>query len=247
MKKIDIYCREMSYATREALKTLRTNILFCGDDKKVLLVTSCVPGEGKTRNAIDLAYSFTQLNKSVILIDADMRKSVMASRLQVQDVDKGLSHFLSGQCTLAEAVVATNVPKLHLMLSGPLVPNPTELLSGERFSAMLESLRKVYDYVVIDTPPLGMVIDSAIIAKQCDGAIMVVESAKTKYRLAQDVKEKLENTGCSILGVVLNKVDRKKQGGYYNKYYGKSYGKKGYGEYYAYSAENEDKKEKEKA
>lgn len=244
MKKIDIYCREMSYATREALKTLRTNILFCGDDKKVLLVTSCVPGEGKTRNAIDLAYSFTQLNKSVILIDADMRKSVMASRLQIQDVDKGLSHFLSGQCTLAEAVVATSVPKMHLMLSGPLVPNPTELLSADRFSAMLESLRKVYDYVILDTPPLGMVIDSAIIAKQCDGAIMVLESAKTKYRLAQNVKEKLENTGCSILGVVLNKVDRKKQGGYYNKYYGKHYGKKGYGEYYAYSAENEDKNKK---
>lgn len=242
MKKIDIYCREMSYATREALKTLRTNILFCGDDKKVLLVTSCVPGEGKTRNAIDLAYSFTQLNKSVILIDADMRKSVMASRLQVQDVEKGLSHFLSGQCTLAEAVVATNVPKMHLILSGPLVPNPTELLSSDRFKAMLESLRKVYDYVVIDTPPLGMVIDSAIIAKQCDGAIMVVESAKTKYRLAQDVKEKLENTGCSILGVVLNKVDRRKQGGYYNKYYGKNYSKKGYGEYYAYVAEDKEKK-----
>ncbi|MDY5986094.1 MAG: CpsD/CapB family tyrosine-protein kinase, partial [Lachnoclostridium sp.] len=190
MKKIDIYCREMSYATREALKTLRTNILFCGDDKKVLLVTSCVPGEGKTRNAIDLAYSITQLNKSVILVDADMRKSVMVSRLQVQNVDKGLSHFLSGQCTLAEAVVATNVPKLHLLLSGPLVPNPTELLSSERFKALIESLRKVYDYVVIDTPPLGMVIDSAIIAKNCDGAIMVVESAKTKYRLAQNVKEK---------------------------------------------------------
>ena len=125
------------------------------------------------------------------------------------------------------------MPKLHLLLAGPLVPNPTELLSSARFSGMLESFRKVYDYIIIDTPPLGLVIDSAIVARQCDGAILVVESAKTKYRLAQEVKAKLEGTGCSILGVILTKVDRKKQSGYYTKYYGKNYGKKGYGEYYS--------------
>lgn len=238
MKRVKIEMRQMSYATREALKTLRTNILFCGDDKQVIVVTSSVPGEGKTRSAIELAYSFAELNRPVLLIDADMRKSVMARRLQIQGVDKGLSHFLSGQCTLAEAVVSTSVPKLHLLLAGPLVPNPTELLSSGRFDAMLESFRKVYDYIVIDTPPLGMVIDSAIVAKKCDGAVMVVESAKTKYRLAQSVKEKLENSGCPVLGVILNKVDRRKQGGYYNKYYGKKYGKKEYREYYQYEAKD---------
>lgn len=239
MKKAKIEIRQMTYATKEALKTLRTNILFCGDDKRVILVTSCIPGEGKTRSAIELAYSFSELNKPVLLIDADMRKSVMVSRLQIQGVDKGLSHFLSGQCSLADVVVETNVPKLHVMLAGPLVPNPTELLSTKRFRSMLESLRKVYEYIIIDSPPLGMVVDAAIIAKNCDGAVMVVESAKTKYRLAQSVKEKLENAGCSVLGVILNKVDRKKQGAYYNKYYGKGYGKKGYGEYYKYEETEE--------
>lgn len=157
----------------------------------------------------------------------------MVSRLQVSGADKGLSHFLSGQCNIADAVVATNVPKLHLLLAGPLVPNPTELLSSSRFSGMLESFRKIYDYIIIDTPPLGLVIDAAIVARQSDGAILIVESAKTKYRMAQEVKTKLEATGCSILGVVLTKVDRKKQRGYYTKYYGKNYGKKGYGEYYS--------------
>lgn len=239
MKKAKIEIRQMTYATKEALKTLRTNILFCGDDKRVILVTSCIPGEGKTRSAIELAYSFSELNKPVLLIDADMRKSVMVSRLQIQGVDKGLSHFLSGQCSLADVVVETNVPKLHVMLAGPLVPNPTELLSTKRFRSMLESLRKVYEYIIIDSPPLGMVVDAAIIAKNCDGAVMVVESAKTKYRLAQSVKEKLEKAGCSVLGVILNKVDRKKQGAYYNKYYGKSYGKKGYNEYYKYEETEE--------
>lgn len=233
MKRINIELPEFTYGTREEVKTLRTNVQFCGDDKQVILFTSSLPGEGKTRNAIALAASFAELNKNVLLIDADMRKSVMVSRLQVSGADKGLSHFLSGQCTIADAVVATNVPKLHLLLAGPLVPNPTELLSSARFSGMLESFRKVYDYIIIDTPPLGLVIDSAIVARQCDGAILVVESAKTKYRLAQEVKTKLEGTGCSILGVILTKVDRKKQSGYYTKYYGKYYGKKGYGEYYS--------------
>lgn len=233
MKRINIELPEFTYGTREEIKTLRTNVQFCGDDKQVILFTSSLPGEGKTRNAIALAASFAELNKNVLLIDADMRKSVMVSRLQVSGADKGLSHFLSGQCTIADAVVATNVPKLHLLLAGPLVPNPTELLSSARFSGMLESFRKVYDYIIIDTPPLGLVIDSAIVARQCDGAILVVESAKTKYRLAQEVKAKLEGTGCSILGVILTKVDRKKQSGYYTKYYGKNYGKKGYGEYYS--------------
>lgn len=240
MKKAKIEIRQMAYATREALKTLRTNVQFCGDDKRVILVTSCVPGEGKTRSAIELAYTFAELNQPVLLIDADMRKSVMVSRLQIQGVEQGLSHFLSGQCSLADIVIETNVPKMHVMLAGPLVPNPTELLSTKRFRSMIESLRKVYEYIIIDSPPLGMVIDAAIIAKNCDGAIMVVESAKTKYRLAQNVKEKLENAGCTVMGVVLNEVDRKKQGGYYNKYYGGSYGKKGYGEYYRYEPEEKE-------
>ncbi len=233
MRRITIELPEFTYATREEIKTLRTNVQFCGDDKQVILFTSGLPGEGKTRNAIALAASLAELNKNVLLIDADMRKSVMVSRLQVSGADKGLSHFLSGQCNIADAVVATNVPKLHLLLAGPLVPNPTELLSSSRFSGMLESFRKIYDYIIIDTPPLGLVIDAAIVARQSDGAILIVESAKTKYRMAQEVKTKLEATGCSILGVVLTKVDRKKQRGYYTKYYGKNYGKKGYGEYYS--------------
>lgn len=232
MRKINIEIPEYTYVTREEFKTLRTNIQFCGDDKQIILVTSSLPGEGKTSNAIGLAAAFAELNKNVLLIDADMRKSMMVSRLQVTGVDKGLSHFLSGQCAVSDAVNPTNIPKLHLMLAGPLVPNPTELLSGNRFASMLESFRKVYDYIIIDVPPLGLVVDAAIVAKHSDGALLVVESEKTKYRLAQEVKGKLEATGCPILGAVLSKVDRKKQKGYYSKYYGKNYKKKGYGEYY---------------
>lgn len=229
MKKVNIAVEKKSYGVREEIKTLRTNIQFCGDDKQVIMITSCVPGEGKTTVSIDLAQSIAEMGKSVILIDSDMRKSVMASRLQIASQSKGLSHFLSGQCTLADAIVATNIPKMHLLLSGPLAPNPTELLETKRFHGMIASMREVYDYIIVDCAPLGMVIDAAIVAKECDGSIMVVESGKTKYRLTQMVKERLEHTGTPILGVVLNKVERKKQKGYYGKYYGN----KKYGEYYA--------------
>ena len=97
----------------------------------------------------------------------------------------------------------------------------------------------MYDYILIDCPPMGLVIDAAIVARYSDGIILVLESAKTKYRLAQDVKAKLEITGCPILGVVLNKVERKHNKGYYSKYYGKEYGKKGYGEYYGADSKEE--------
>lgn len=242
MKKVNVTIEEKSYGVREEIKTLRTNIQFCGDDKQVILMTSCLPGEGKTATSIELARSIAEMGSSVVLVDADMRKSVMVSRLKTSDVEKGLSHFLSGQCTLADALVATNIPKLHLLTSGPVVPNPTELLESQRFQGMIESMRKVYDYVIVDCPPLGLVVDAAIIARECDGAVLVVESAKTKYRLAQAVKEKLEYTGIPILGVVLNKVERKKNTGYYNKYYGKGYKKNGYNTYYASEEKSKAKK-----
>ena len=150
MKKVNLSIEKKSYATREAVRTLRTNLQFCGDDKRVILVTSCVPGEGKTSVSVSLAESIADMGKSVILVDADIRKSVMASRLGITGVEKGLSHFLSGQCVLADVIVATNIPKFHILLSGPQAPNPTELLESKRFSGMLESMKNVYDYIIID-------------------------------------------------------------------------------------------------
>ena len=215
----------MGYHMREAIKTLRTNILFCGNDKQVIVVTSGVMGEGKSTVSIRLAESLAELKKKVLLLDVDLRKSVMSSRLQTEGVSRGLTHFLSGQCTLSDVVVSTDVPRLHVAFSGPVAPNPTELLSGERFSKMIESLRALYDYIIVDAPPLGMVVDAAILAKNCDGAVLVLESGAVKYRLAQDVKRKIEDTGCPLLGVVLNKVNYKKNSKYYGKYYGKYYDK----------------------
>lgn len=225
MKEIEILQNEYTYAMREELKTLRTNLQFCGDDKRVILITSSAAGEGKSATSLNLAVSLTELGKKVILVDADIRKSVMVSRLQKGTVNYGLAHFLAGQCQVSEAVCAVrNVEGLHMMFSGPSVPNPTELLSSSRFEKMILAFRKVYDYIIIDGPPLGLVVDSAIIAKHCDGAAIVVAAGMVKYRFVQTVKEKLLNAGCPVLGVILNKVDRDGGGKYYRKHYGKYYG-----------------------
>ncbi|HIW84446.1 MAG TPA: CpsD/CapB family tyrosine-protein kinase, partial [Candidatus Dorea gallistercoris] len=153
MKEIEIKQNTYTYEMREELKTLRTNIQFCGDDKRVLLLTSTVASEGKSTTALNLAISLAELGKKVMLVDADIRKSVMVSRLEVGKIEYGLSHFLAGQCQVSEAVYAVeNIDKLYLMFSGPVVPNPTELLSTDRFEKMIVAFRKVYDYIIIDGP-----------------------------------------------------------------------------------------------
>lgn len=226
MKRITLKRIEASYGMKEELNTLRTNIQFAGVDKKVLLGTSCLSGEGKSNTLYRLALSLTELGKKVLVIDADMRKSVMVNIVEEGVVEQGLSHYLSGQCNLADAVYGTNVRGLHILFAGPVPPNPTELLSSALFEETVKSFREIYDYVLIDAPPLGLVVDASIIAKVCDASVLVIEANSIKYRFAQEVKEKLEATGCPILGVVLNKVERKKSGKYYGKYYNKYYGEK---------------------
>ena len=225
MKKISVTIEPESYEVREEMRSLRTNLLFCGDDKKVIFVTSAIASEGKTEVVIRLAYALAELKKRILVVDTDFRKSVMTARVSALQTDGGLSHFLSGQMELTDVIYATDVSGMHIMFAGPSVPNPTELLSGQRFSKMLASLKERYDYILIDTPPVGLVVDGLVIAKECDGSIFVLESGKIKRTFAFDVKRKLENTGCPILGVVLNKVDRKKTVGYYGRYYGRRYDK----------------------
>ena len=225
------------YNYNEAFKTLRTNIQFCGNGIRVIMMTSSLPDEGKSDIAFALASSLTQIGKRTLLIDADIRKSVLVSRYQLEQEVCGLSQYLSGQKGLDEIVYATSVENLHVVFAGPYSPNPAELLEEELFGNMVKQMREQYDYVIIDTPPMGNLIDGAIVARQCDGAVMVVESGAVSYRLEQRVKNQLDKSGCRILGVVLNKVDLEHSSyGYYGKYgkYGKysRYGK--YGKYDRY-------------
>ncbi|HEX3022036.1 MAG TPA: CpsD/CapB family tyrosine-protein kinase [Lachnospiraceae bacterium] len=225
MEKIAFEKREeLDYSANEAYKALRTNIQFSGDDIKVIALTSCTPNEGKSSVSFNLAVSFAQSGKKVILIDADLRKSVLVGRYKVGAIEKGLTHYLSGQEELANTIFETDVENMHIIFSGPIAPNPSELLGNQNFIDMIGQLREEYDYVIIDTPPLGSVIDSAIVAKVTDGAMIVIENGAISYHFAQNVKKQLEKSNCKILGVVLNKVNMEKNG-YYGRYYGKYYGK----------------------
>lgn len=218
------------YATREVFNSLRINLQFCGDDVKTILFTSCTPNEGKSTVTLELARSMGEDNKKIILIDADLRKSVLVGHYGIKSKEQiyGLSHYLSGQKKEADIIHHTDINNVDIILAGPVVPNPTELLGNHYFAELLESLKEKYDMVLVDCPPLGWVIDAAVVAPQCDGSIIVVESAAISYHYLQEVKKQLEVTGCRILGVVLNKV-QVETGGYY-KHYGR-YGGKYYGRY----------------
>ena len=219
----------------EAIKTLRTNLQFSGSSIRVIMFTSSIPNEGKSETSFQLAASLAQLGKHVLLIDADIRKSVTVSRYQLDHEVNGLSQYLSSQVTKEEAIYQTTVNGLEVMFAGPYSPNPAELLEEEMFTKLVLWARETYDYVVIDTPPMGNLIDGAIVARHCDGAVLVIESGAISFRLLQKVKAQLEKSGCRILGTVLNKVTVDHSG--YYRYYGK-YGRYGkYGKQYEYVRE----------
>ena len=224
--------RKNSYAKTESLRALKTNLQFCGDDVKTILVTSSLPNEGKSTVTFDLARSLTESGKSVLLIDTDMRKSVLVGRLRAKTVKKseiqGLSHYLSGQKKLTDVLYATQIPKLFMIFAGPSVPNPTEILEKRYFSELIDFAREQFDYVLIDCAPIGAAIDAAIVAKHCDGAVLVIAQGMANSRLGS-VKKQLEASGVRILGAVLNKV--RMENNHYGKYYGHYYGSY-YGDYY---------------
>lgn len=212
------------FFTQEAYNVLRTNLQFCGQDIRVIALTSCHENEGKTTISLHLARSLSELGKKVLVIDADMRKSVIAGRNTNVKRAAGLSEVLSGMNRLGDCIYQTQYPTLHLMFAGKYPPNPVELLNGKYFSTLIMETRKVYDYVILDTPPLGSVIDAAVVAPNCDGVILVIGDGNVSYRQAQEVKAQLEKSGSRILGVVRNNV-RKKSSGYYKKEKYYRYGK----------------------
>ena len=227
MQEIELKHKELDFRSREAYKMLRSNVEFSGEDIKLICVTSCIPNEGKSNISFELAKSYAQMGKKTLLLDADFRKSVMRRFHKRGKVRLGLTNYLVGKAELADAICSTDVMGLHMMFSGPIPPNPSELLGNKRFQSLLEKVREEYDIVIIDTPPLGSVIDAAIVSKHCDGAVLVIASGAVSYRFARRIKEQIEMAGCPILGCVLNKVKINDKG-YYGKYY---YGKY-HGEYY---------------
>ena len=222
MQQITISIPPIDRRGSEAYKTLRANLQFCGSDVKSIAITSCTPVEGKTTTSLNLAKSLADSGKRVLFIDADMRKSVLISRCRVQGAVRGLSHYLSGQAAFGDVVCSTNVSNMHIIFAGKVPPNPSELLGSKNFGLVMNKLKEVYDYIIVDTPPLGSVIDAAIIANECDGSVLVLSANQISRRFAKKVVDQLKMAKCPLLGVIMNKVDMKDST--YGKYYGKYYG-----------------------
>lgn len=205
----------------EAYRTLRTNIEFSSVDRevKIIMMTSAGPGEGKSTSAANLATVYAQADKKVLLIDADLRKPTMHHTF-VKTNRIGLTSILTSQVTWSEAVQQTDIPNLDLLTSGPIPPNPSEIVSSQRMHTLLGELRSHYDVILIDTPPALAVTDAQIIATQSDGVIFVIDSGKVKRDAALKVKQNLEHVKARILGVVLNNVNRQSRDSYYYYYYG---------------------------
>ena len=232
MEKIQVSrCVPKEFLLQESLKVLRTNIMFSGADVKAVGLTSFGAAEGKTTICLQLAISLAQIGKRVLLVDADLRKSVLAGRLRVKGKMEGLSHYLSGLANVNELLCETDIDGLYIMFAGARVPNSTDLLSSEGFKRLIPALKESFDYIIVDTAPLGQVVDCAVMASVLDGVVMVVDSTKNSYKLERRIKAQLEKAEGKVLGVVLNQVDYKDRLGYYG------YGKR-YGGYYYYGSDD---------
>jgi len=204
----------------EQYRTIRTNIQFAAVDRdiQVIMVTSSIPGEGKSTSAANLAVVFAQQGKNVLLIDADLRKPTMHYTFNVTNTF-GLTNVLTRRMDLSEAVEKTEVENLDILSSGPIPPNPAELLGSKAMDELLKQLRTEYSTIIIDTPPLMAVADAQILASKCDGSILVINSGKTVIDNVLKSKEKLTSSSARILGTILNnKKIISKQDIYY--YYG---------------------------
>ncbi|MBF8287750.1 MAG: Capsular biosynthesis protein [Candidatus Rokubacteria bacterium] len=214
-------------AAAEAYRTLRTNIQFAGLDRpcKTIVVTSATPNEGKTTTAANFAVVCAQAGSRVCLVDGDLRKPMIHTVFGL-DNQRGLTTALIEGKSLADVAVATRVPNLFAVTSGPLPPNHAELAASRRMHDLLEGATRTFDLVLCDTPPVLSVSDAIAFAAQCDGVILVVRGNKTSAEAARRAAEQIDAVKGRILGVVLNRVDMRRHGSYadshpyFHAYYG---------------------------
>ncbi|MFC7685337.1 CpsD/CapB family tyrosine-protein kinase [Ureibacillus sp. GCM10028918] len=204
----------------EQYRTVRTNINFSMPDQELhtLLVTSASPSEGKSTSASNIAIVFAQEGKKVLLIDADMRKPTMHHTFKVQNA-YGLSNVLTRQCEAKEAIQRSEIENLWILTSGPIPPNPAELLASKNMTALTEQLSEEFDLLLFDTPPILSVADAQIVSNKVDGTILVINTGKSEKDSAIKAKELLLAAKANILGVILNNFNIGKDH-YYYQYYG---------------------------
>lgn len=203
----------------EQYRTVRTNIQFSAVDKELrsILVTSSGPGEGKSTTVSNLAVVFASQGKKVLLVDADLRKPTVHYTFDVSNMN-GLTNVLTKSSSIENAVSQTNEPNLYVLASGPIPPNPAELLGSKAMEEFIHDAYKLYDVILFDTPPILAVADAQILSNHVDGTILVVYSGETEMEAAAKAKELLQAAKAKLLGAVLN--HKKLQDSQYYYYYG---------------------------
>ncbi|QIH77973.1 polysaccharide biosynthesis tyrosine autokinase [Macrococcoides canis] len=207
----------------EQYRMIRSNIMFSGIDNEIkkLVVTSAAPSAGKSRTAANIAVAYAQAGKNVLLIDGDLRKPTVQYTFEIKNVF-GLSNLITDQINISQAVQNTQVENLSIMTSGPIPPNPSELLASKRFKELLSNLEEYFDMIIIDTPPVLAVTDAVIMSTLVDGTILVTDVETNNKNHLVKAKEVLQKSDANILGIVLNNVEKSsKDDYYYYEYYGK--------------------------
>ena len=214
----------------ECSRGIRTSLTLASPDKpyKTILVTSANPSEGKTTVATTIAIAFSQAGQRVLIIDCDLRRSRLHRVFKHRNTI-GVTSVLQDPSRIDEACLTTEVPNLSLLAAGPHVPNPAEVLQSESFAKLLEALSKKFDRIVVDSPPVLVVTDAAVLASMADATVLVTRARKTKRETARKVLRKLTDLGAVVAGAVLNALEEpKRKGGYYYGYYSREgYGTRG--------------------
>lgn len=195
----------------ESFKSLRTNLNFIASTEKLntFILTSAIPGEGKSNTAINLAITLAEDSKSVVVVDCDLRKPSLNRYLKLGHNFKGVTDILTGSATVEDALIQFEDLGIHVLTAGAVPPNPSEMLSSEPMKKLVEDLKAAFDYVILDTPPVSVVTDAAILGRYADGALLCVRSNYAPKETVQLAKERLTAVGVRILGVVLTGFDAK--------------------------------------
>ncbi len=235
VKKINLLTfKDPKSPVAEAYRTIRTNLQFSGVDKemKVVEITSAVPNEGKSTVIASLGIVLAQARKKVLLLDCDFRNPTQHKLFSLHN--RGLTNFMSKGEDYKEYIQQVEQENLDIFVSGPVAPNPSEMLMSNKMQDLLDKVRTEYDYVLIDTPPVMPVTDAAVLGAKVDGVMLVIASGADKPELVQAAKTRLIQGGANILGCILNKVQVGGGRYGYGKYGGHKYGYGGYGYGYGY-------------
>lgn len=221
-EKIELITNEKIKSTiSEAYRSIRTALQYSASEKppKVILSTSATQSEGKTTSAANLAVTFTQIGNKVVIIDCDLRRPRLHNIFGLNNTS-GTTSYLTGIKKLTDILQFTDIQNLDVICSGPMPPNPSELLSSEKMKELIRELSITYDTIIIDSPPVLGITDTTILCTICDGVMLIVKGAKTSRELVNKAKKQIMSVGGKILGVLINDIDLKKHDySYYSNYY----------------------------